>query len=458
MIAALLLAWAAMQDTERLSRAAAQAEAELREFRLTAAEEEKKQQLALEEARKAVRAAAKDVVELAEAGERLRTELAAERKERARVVESAESLRDLDVRARELARTVRADLQSALASMPPLPPSAPIAESADPAVEIEALLSAYQAAVADGGRVRRFTVQVLAPDGKSIAADVLRVGHVFSAYKDPATGTVAVAVGAPNGDGFRWTTALSRADRSLLEGAFSGRDPMGRVPVDVAQSLTADASLADQGAWAFLASGGPVMIPLGIIAVLSLLLCAQRFAFYTREGRHRPAVIQSILELCRGGYFVEAHQKSDEMGGAVARVLSSCLAARDSGLPAIESAAQEALLHERPRLERFLPLLAVFAGVAPMLGLLGTVAGIIATFEVISQIGRGDPALMAGGISEALVATGSGLLVAIPLLVLHSHFAGRVERITGDAERHAATLINILGGRRTPGAGHGPAA
>lgn len=457
MIAALLIALAASQDAERLTRAAAQAEAELREFRLTASEEEKKQQLALEEARKAVRAAAKDVVDLAEAGDRLREDLAAERRNRARTLESAEALRDLEGRARELARTLREDLRSALASMPPLPASAPVAESADPAADIEALLSACQAAVAEGGRVRRFTAQVLAPDGKSVSAELLRVGHVFSAYKDPATGTVAISVGAPNGDGFRWTTALSRADRSLLEEAFSRREKMVRVPVDVGQSLTADASLADQGPWAFLASGGPVMIPLGIIAFLSLLLCVQRFAFYAREGRHRPAAIQSILDLCRGGYFAEAHKKSDELGGAVARVLSSCLAARDSGLQAIESAAQEALLHERPRMERFLPLLAVFAGVAPMLGLLGTVAGIIATFEVISQIGRGDPALMAGGISEALVATGSGLFVAIPLLVLHSHFAGRVERITGDAERHAATLINILGGRPATGAGHGRA-
>jgi biopolymer transport protein ExbB len=457
MIAALLIAWAAFQDAERLSRAAAQAEAELREFRLAAVEEEKKQQLALEDARRAVRAAAAEVIDLAEANERLRAELAAERMERSRLLEQAESLKDLEGRAGELGRTLRADLEALVASMPPLPSTIPAAGS-DPAAEIDALLAAYLEIVAEGGRIRRFTAPVLAPDGRRIPAELLRIGHVFTAFRDPASGTIAVTVGAPNGDGFRWTTALSRTDRALVEEAFSAGGKTARVPVDVAQSLTADHSLADQGAWAFIASGGPVMIPLGIVAALSLLLCAQRFVFYTREGRHRPATVQAILELCRGGFFADAHRKSDEMGGAVARVLSACLAVRDRGLQAIESAAQEALLHERPRLERFLPLLAVFAGVAPMLGLLGTVAGIIATFEVISQIGRGDPALMAGGISEALVATGTGLFVAIPLLVLHSHFAGRVERIAGDAERHAATLINILGNRaREPEAGHGTA-
>ena len=110
----------------------------------------------------------------------------------------------------------------------------------------------------------------------------------------------------------------------------------------------------------------------------------------------------------------------------------------------MEEAVLEAVLHETPVLERFLPMLAVLAGVAPMLGLLGTVTGMISTFDTIRMFGSGDPGLMAGGISEALIATASGLVVAIPLLLCHSWFSGRVDRVLADAQRHSTTLVNIL--------------
>ncbi|NMD36131.1 MAG: MotA/TolQ/ExbB proton channel family protein, partial [Planctomycetes bacterium] len=109
----------------------------------------------------------------------------------------------------------------------------------------------------------------------------------------------------------------------------------------------------------------------------------------------------------------------------------------------MEEAVLAAVLKETPALERFLAMLAVLAGVAPLLGLLGTVMGMIATFDVIRVFGSGEPGLMAGGISEALVATATGLVIAIPILVFHSVFAGRADRILADVQRHGSSLVDI---------------
>jgi biopolymer transport protein ExbB len=121
-----------------------------------------------------------------------------------------------------------------------------------------------------------------------------------------------------------------------------------------------------------------------------------------------------------------------------------CLAHRDSPPALLDDAIQETLLHEFPKLERFLPSIRMLSSVAPMLGLLGTVTGIIATFDVITVVGSGQPRLMAGGIAEALITTATGLAIAIPGLLAHSVLAGKVDSIIADTERFAATLSNLV--------------
>ena len=88
--------------------------------------------------------------------------------------------------------------------------------------------------------------------------------------------------------------------------------------------------------------------------------------------------------------------------------------------------------------------LATLAGIAPLLGLLGTVTGIIQTFSVIRSFGNANPALMAGGISEALITTALGLMIAVPVVICHSIFRGRSDRILADAERNGASLLTSL--------------
>jgi biopolymer transport protein ExbB len=174
------------------------------------------------------------------------------------------------------------------------------------------------------------------------------------------------------------------------------------------------------------------------------MLIADRFLVLLREGRHSPRFCDRVLSLCSQGSFDEAEQVAERKKGVLSRTLKACLAHRESPPAILDDAIQETLLHEFPKLERFLPSIRMLSAVAPMLGLLGTVTGIITTFDVITVVGSGQPRLMAGGISEALITTATGLAIAIPGLLAHSVLSGKVESIIADTERFAATASNLV--------------
>src|SRR5690606_36340140 len=153
------------------------------------------------------------------------------------------------------------------------------------------------------------------------------------------------------------------------------------------------------------------------------------------------AIAAAVVTAARAGNFDQALSLAMQKRGAVGRVLAACLGRRQLGQRAMEDAIQEQLLQELPRLQRFMGSLATLAGIAPLLGLLGTVTGIIQTFSVIRSFGNANPALMAGGISEALITTARGLMIAVPVVICHSILRGRSDRILADAERNGASLL-----------------
>jgi biopolymer transport protein ExbB len=120
--------------------------------------------------------------------------------------------------------------------------------------------------------------------------------------------------------------------------------------------------------------------------------------------------------------------------------------AGDGGtLEVLENALQEAILKQMPSLERGMNFLALCGAVAPLLGLLGTVTGMIQTFKVITEVGTGDPGMMAGGISVALLTTQFGLICAVPIMFIHHFFQRRVDKIVGDMqEKGTAFAVTLL--------------
>lgn len=199
-------------------------------------------------------------------------------------------------------------------------------------------------------------------------------------------------------------------------------------------------NLADQ-----IPKGGAIVWPILIILVLAGCLLIERIVFFTRRGTNAENLMKTVKERimaddwegCRT--FLElGHQK------LIPKVLLTALAFKDQTRQDMENVLQEAILGEIPRIERFLSTLGMLAAIAPLLGLLGTVTGMINTFHVITYCGTGDPRMMSGGISEALVTTMLGLTVAIPIMMAHTFLSRRVETQISKMEEKSVAFVNLV--------------
>lgn len=197
-----------------------------------------------------------------------------------------------------------------------------------------------------------------------------------------------------------------------------------------------------------LKAGGILMVPIVACSILALAIVLERF-WTLRPSRVAP--VQSINELWRwikkkelNGRKLKALQGSSPLGRILAGGLINAKHGRDIMKESIEHEASQ-VVHE---LERFLNPLGTIATIAPLLGLLGTVIGMIKVFAEIQLAGVGDAGNLAGGISEALITTASGLSVAIPALICHRYFIRRVDELVVNMEQEAIKLVEVVHGDR----------
>ncbi|WP_300675443.1 DUF3450 family protein [Desulfoluna sp.] len=192
-------------------------------------------------------------------------------------------------------------------------------------------------------------------------------------------------------------------------------------------------------------NGGPLVWPIALIGLAGLFIGIERTLFLKKVHDNTDNTMGTVNELAGYGHWDECDLIVKERKTTpVYNVLRKGLEARGERREVLETILQEAILKELPRLERFLPFLGMLGAVAPLLGLLGTVTGMIDTFEVINIVGTGDPRMMSGGISTALITTMLGLAVAIPIMILHTVLNRQVEHIIGDMEEKAVALTNIV--------------
>lgn len=298
-------------------------------------------------------------------------------------------------------------------------------------------------------------VQLHTASGNLEHVKLLAIGNVRFAYITLDGKRVGMALASPGvSQGYRWSETLPdeviQSIKAAASSIESGSDRIISVPFDPTGRVQAKMVGKERTFLDRFNAGGPVMYPLAGLALISCLLILERLWVLYGRNRSGEGLTQSVLNACQSRNFEEAASRCKRGSGAVARVLDACLLRRTNGQRAMEDSIQEQLLQELPRLNRFMGGIAILASIAPLMGLLGTVTGIIQTFGVIQAFGNANPSLMAGGISEALVTTASGLIIAIPILIVHSLLRGRSERILADAERHAATLLTMLSHDVTP--------
>ncbi len=204
--------------------------------------------------------------------------------------------------------------------------------------------------------------------------------------------------------------------------------------------------------WEFMQKGGPIMWPIFLCSVLAFAIVIERLIRLKREQIDTKSFMEQISKSLKRNKIMEALDLCERTGGPIAAILRAGILKHDRPRAEVREAIEDAAIHEVPRLERNLPVLATVAHVAPLLGLLGTVTGLVAAFQVIEEkataVSPVNPGDLAGGIWEALLTTVFGLAVAIPTFVAYNYLTSRVDGFVLDMERSATDLLNILGEKR----------
>ncbi len=282
----------------------------------------------------------------------------------------------------------------------------------------------------------------VARNGRQTQGRILLVGPFTAAYhSNDETGFLAYSAAG------RKFYAISRLPssgmQSVLEDYMQGESD--DVPVDISKGAAVREFTGSPGLIEQIMNGGPVVWPIIALFAAGVFIIIERSIFLLRRRIHANRLLSEIEALVSDGKWERAEELCRKYENRpLARELLSGLKARHFAREEIENVLQEAILAEIPPMERFLSALGMLAAIAPLLGLLGTVTGMIDTFHVITMHGTGNPRLMSSGISEALVTTMLGLSAAIPLLVAHNILSGIVERRITDMEEKGIALINII--------------
>lgn len=298
-----------------------------------------------------------------------------------------------------------------------------------PAVEdVERLWYEMQREIVESGKVVRFSAEVTEPDGDSDSREVVRIGSFNVVDEDgkylswsSEKGKLIELARQPEGQYRTWARRLANRDEDDRGFDPFAVDPTGPTGGSYLASLIDAPTLGER--WR---QGGIIGFIITLVGLFALWLAVTRLMYLRR--------VTALV----GKQLASASTNSDNPLGRVLKVYEDN---RNLDVESVELKISEAIVKERPGLERGQALLKIIAAIAPLMGLLGTVTGMILTFQGIVIFGAGDPKAMAGGISQALVTTVLGLTVAIPTVLLHTMVSGRSARILHILEEQALGLV-----------------
>ncbi|MCB9663020.1 MAG: MotA/TolQ/ExbB proton channel family protein [Alphaproteobacteria bacterium] len=294
------------------------------------------------------------------------------------------------------------------------------------------------ARIAQGGQVRWVDGAFFGPDGTRLEGELALVGNVATFGRAGAEAYALVPVG--EGHLHAWREGGGATGTALADGRA---EPAMGIYLHEGRTKRieerAEKSLGD-----VLAAGGVVGYVILVLGAGAFVLILLRIVLLLRAARGAREVDEALVALAQGE-VAQARALVGGGAGSAPRVVRDLLEVPAHGHAALEDVANAALLREQPLVERFGAAILVIAAVAPLLGLLGTVTGMIATFDIITEYGTGDPRMLSGGISEALVTTQFGLVVAIPSLLGGNLLAGWGEVVLARAETAALRVLTALG-------------
>ena len=224
----------------------------------------------------------------------------------------------------------------------------------------------------------------------------------------------------------------------------------GQLPLDPTLGNALKIASTKETVGEHISKGGVVMWPILLLAAAALVIGVLKWVQLSKIKMATDSDLQTVLEQLKQGNRNAALGRARSIAGPAGALLTTAIEHADEKKEYIEEVLYERMLNAKPRLEAYLPFIALTAAAAPLLGLLGTVTGMISTFNMISLFGTGDPRTLSSGISEALITTEFGLLVAIPAVLLHAFLNRRVKGIIASMEHTAVGFINGMPGEDLP--------
>ncbi len=284
----------------------------------------------------------------------------------------------------------------------------------------------------------------------------LRLGSVFYLDVDKSNGEIQslFRTGALQGKLFTWknsfTQEYSDEVRSLVEN--SNEKSLGvSIPLDVLQNGKFGKSIPTkeqddftEKASKWFATGGLVMYPLMLSALLALLLSLERGLRYRKRMKKLNKTRKELLPLIRSGKWEQIATYCEQNKSTTSEALLEIVENRELSRKSVEQKVRKVLLSEIPSLEKRLGLISSLGASAPLMGLLGTVSGMITLFQIITDVGTNDARILAGGISEALVTTQTGLVVAIPILLVHGYLSENLDDLISKLNETVMEALNLV--------------
>ncbi len=292
------------------------------------------------------------------------------------------------------------------------------------------------------GQIRREQGVFYTAQGAEISGEILRVGNIAAFGQ---SGEVA-SVLAPAGGGRLkvWPAGSAAEVKAVMSGSGNSI-----IPLFLYESLVKEVETkVAKSPVEVINDGGTIGWAIVVLGLIGVLLCVLRFLFLRGASTGAGKLGDRVGDMVRDGAHDKALAYCRKKKSAPARVVAAAIRNLEKDRDHVEDIVSEAILHESPHLNRFGVFILVIAAVAPLLGLLGTVTGMIATFDIITEFGTGDPKLLSGGIAIALVTTELGLIVAIPLLLVGNMLSSWSEGIKDQMEKAALQVINVSQDRK----------
>jgi biopolymer transport protein ExbB len=348
------------------------------------------------------------------------------------------------VNAKDLDALINQNLQTAVVGRPGsfLTPIAQ--EDRFPGMDdVRAMADAWLDQIKVSGEVTLGKATMTDRGGRETEADILLIGPFTAAYRaggetgfcsySQVGGRLYVLSRLPSG-------RLQKQITRYMEGQSDA------VPLDISRGGALRQLTHELRLWEQVPKGGPIVWPILLILAVGLVIVTERILFLVRQRFDAGSLMNTIDTLGADNNWHACQQVCERHARIpVARVLKADMLCCDMQREEMENALQEGILKEIPPMERFLSTLGMLAAIAPLLGLLGTVTGMIGTFDILAVFGTGNARGMAGGISEALITTQTGMLVAIPGLYMKGFLERRARNLKQRVARAGYYLRRHLG-------------